>query len=201
MQTIIAGRVETQDRAEQLIATLRKNGVALVDMQAFYVNPPGMHGQFPLGGDADASKGAKKADEGQAKGVALGAAAGLAAGGVAAVAVPPLAPVLAAALTGVGAHVGGMAGALASTRDPAEQKPPGSEEADETGPPQSTDVRRGGMMLAVRVTEQSEKTVVDTMQAAGVQDIERAQGEWSDGQWVDFNPTSAPHKIKDDVSA
>jgi hypothetical protein len=131
----------------------------------------------------------------------LGAVAGLAAGGVAAVAVPPLAPVLAVALTGVGAHVGGMAGALSSTRDPREQKPEGSEEADESGPPQSTDIRRGGMMLAVRVTEQTETTVIEAMRAAEVQDIERARGRWQDGGWVDFDPVSKPNKIGDTAAA
>ena len=199
MQTIIAGRVETQQRAEQLIARLREKGVALSDMQAFFVNPPGMHDRLPIGGDADASKGAGKADEGQAKGVALGAAAGLAAGGVAAVAVPPLAPVIAVAATGVGAHVGGLAGALSATREPQKEKPAGSEEADETGPPQSTDVRRGGMMLAVRVSPATEPTVIEVMRAAQVQDIERAQGTWRDGQWADFDPTRAPDKIAEGV--
>jgi hypothetical protein len=201
MHTIIAGRVETQERAEQLIAELQRKGLALDDMQAFFVNPPGMHATFPIGGDTDIDKGAAGAGEGQAKGVALGAVAGLAAGGVAAVAVPPLAPVLAVALTGVGAHAGGLAGALSSTRDPREQKPEGSEEADETGPPQSTDIRRGGMMLAVRVTEQTEPIVIEAMRAAGTQDIERARGRWDDGQWVDFDPLSKPQKIGDRTEA
>jgi hypothetical protein len=201
MQTIIAGRIETQERAEQLIAKLRESGLPLGDMQAFFVNPPGMHATFPIGGDADISKGAKGAGEGQAKGVALGAVAGLAAGGVAAIAVPPLAPVLAVALTGVGAHVGGLAGALSSTRDPEVQKPPGSEEADETGPPQSTDIRRGGMMVAVRVTDETEKTVIEAMRAAAAQDIERARGKWVDGGWADFDPTSKPQKIGDAAHA
>ena len=26
-------------------------------------------------------------------------------------------------------------------------------------------------------------------------DLERAQGEWSDGEWVDFDPLAPPHKI------
>jgi hypothetical protein len=197
MHTIIAGRVETQERAEQLIGALQGKGLALDDMQAFFVNPPGMHAAFPVGGDTDIGKGTAEAGAGQAKGVALGAVAGLAAGGVAAVAVPPLAPVLAVALTGVGAHVGGLAGALSSTRDPREQKPEGSEEADETGPPQSTDIRRGGMMLAVRVTDRTEPIVIEAMRTAGVQDIERARGRWDDGQWLDFDPLSTPQKIGD----
>ena len=37
--------------------------------------------------------------------------------------------------------------------------------------------------------------VSDMMTAAGVEDLERAQGEWQDGQWVDFDPLAPPHKI------
>ena len=51
------------------------------------------------------------------------------------------------------------------------------------------------MMLAVRVDPANEKTVIDVLRAAGVEDLERAQGDWQDGQWVDFDPLAPPHKI------
>jgi hypothetical protein len=192
MATIIAGRVETQQRADELMARLQSRGVASDDMQAFYVNPPGQHATYPIGGDMNADTGTQKSNIGQASGVAVGAAAGLAAGAVAGAAIPPLAPIVAIAMAGVGAHVGGMAGALASTRPSDEEK---QETETRTPDPEAVDMRRGGMTLAVRVDQHNEKTVIETLAAAAVEDIERAQGEWRDGEWVDFDPLAPPHKI------
>ena len=192
MATIIASRVETQQRADELMTQLQSHGVAADDMQAFYVNPPGQHGTYPIGGDVAVDTGTEESSLGQASGVAAGAAAGLAAGAVAGAAIPPLAPIIAVALAGVGAHVGGMAGALASTRPSHEEK-----EEPETSTPDSdaVNMRRGGMTLAVRVDPANEKTVINVLSAAAVEDLERAQGDWQDGQWVDFDPLAPPHKI------
>lgn len=192
MATIIAARVETQQRADELMAQLRSRGIAIGDMQAFYVNPPGQHGTYPIGGDVDADTGTEESRLGQASGVAAGAAAGLAAGAVAGAAIPPLAPIIAVALAGVGAHVGGMAGALASTRTSHEEK---HETERKTPDSDAVDMRRGGMTLAVRVDRGNEKSVIDVLKAAAVEDLERAEGVWQDGQWVDFDPLSPPHKI------
>lgn len=192
MDTIIAGRVQTQQRAQDLIEQLQARGIAASDMQAFYVNPPGQHDSNPIGGDMDADTGTEESGVGQAAGVAAGAAAGLAAGAVVGAAIPPLAPILAMAMAGVGAHVGGMAGALSSTRTSEEEK-----RETETATPDhdAVDMRRGGMTLAVRVDPANEKTVVDLLVAEAVEDVERAQGDWQDGQWVDFDPLQPPQKI------
>ncbi|HVE88111.1 MAG TPA: hypothetical protein VNA44_00280 [Burkholderiaceae bacterium] len=192
MATIIAGRVETQQRADDLMAQLQSRGIAVGDMQAFYVNPPGQHGTYPIGGDMDADTGTEESNVGQASGIAAGAAAGLAAGAVAGAVLPPLAPIIAVAMAGVGAHVGGMAGALAATRTSDEEKRETENGAADAG---AVDMRRGGMTLAVRVDPGTEKTVVDLLTAAAVEDLERAQGDWVNGEWVDFNPLSPPHKI------
>lgn len=196
MATIIAARVQTQQRAQDLMAQLQSRGIAVADMQAFYVNPPGQHDLLPIGGDVDADTGTQESSVGQAAGVAAGAAAGLAAGAIAGAAIPPLAPILAVAMAGVGAHVGGMAGALSSTRTSDEEK-----QETETATPDkdAVDMRRGGMTLAVRVDPANEKTVVDLLNAAAVEDLECAQGEWQDGQWVDFDPLKPPHKIGAEV--
>ena len=192
MATIIAARVETQQRADDLMAQLQSRGIAVDDMQAFYVNPPGQHGTYPIGGDVDADTGTEESNVGQASGIAAGAAAGLAAGAIAGAAIPPLAPIIAVAMAGVGAHVGGMAGALASTRTSDEEK-----QRTETRLPatDAVDMRRGGMTLAVRVDSATEKTVIDLLTAAAVEDLERAQGDWQNGEWLDFDPLSPPHKI------
>lgn len=186
MQTILAGRIETQERADQLLAQLRDHGVALADMQAFYLTPPGQRAKFPIGGDEYADPHAKKAPEGQASGAAVGAVAGLVAGGVAAAAVPPLAPVIIAGVTGVGALAGSVAGAVSGAKSAEE-----AEQAPDTEAP----ARHGGLMVAVRVTPTTEAAVLETLQAAGAQDIERASGEWRDGHWVDFDPSQAPQRI------
>lgn len=192
MATIIAGRVQTQQRAQDLMEQLQARGIAASDMQAFYVNPPGQHDLHPIGGDMDADSGTQDSGVGQAAGVAAGAAAGLAAGAVVGAAMPPLAPILAVAMAGVGAHVGGMAGALTSTRPSDEEK---RETETSTPDHDAVDMRRGGMTLAVRVEPAAEKTVVDLLRAEAVEDLERAEGQWQDGQWVDFDPLQPPRKI------
>ncbi|MGZ9057661.1 MAG: hypothetical protein ACXW14_00295 [Burkholderiaceae bacterium] len=192
MATIIAARVETQQRADELMAQLQSRGVAADDMQAFYVNPPGQHGTYPIGGDVAVDTGTEESSLGQASGVAAGAAAGLAAGAVAGAAIPPLAPIIAVALAGVGAHVGGMAGALAATRTSHEEK---QETETNTPDAEAVDMRRGGMTLAVRVDPANEKIVIDLLSAAAVEDLERAQGDWQEGQWADFDPLAPPHKV------
>ncbi len=60
MATIIAARVETQQRADELMAQLQARGIRSDDMQAFYVNPPGQHGTYPIGGDMDADTGTEE---------------------------------------------------------------------------------------------------------------------------------------------
>lgn len=192
MATIIAGRVETQQRADDLMAQLQSKGLSAGDMQAFYVNPPGQHGTYPIGGDVDADTGMKETSVGQASGIAAGAAAGLAAGAIAGAVIPPLAPVLAVAMAGVGAYAGSMAGAMAATRTAEEEK---RETETSTPDHDAYDTRRGGMMLAVRVEPANEQLVIDALQAAAVEDIERTQGDWQDGQWVDFDPLRPPPKI------
>lgn len=188
MQTILAGRVETQERADQLMAQLRDRGVALADMQAFYVNQPGQHARFPIGGDEHADEAAKDAPKGQAAGAAMGAAAGLVVGGVAAAAVPPLAPVIIAGVTGVGALAGSIAGAVSASKGP--------DEMGQTAAEQQTHAHQGGLMVAVRVTPGTEEDVIAAMRGAGIDNIERARGEWRDGHWVDFDPVQAPEKIE-----
>lgn len=192
MATIIAARVETQQRAEELMAQLQSRGVAADDMQAFYVNPPGQHGTYPIGGDVAVDTGTEESSLGQASGIAAGAAAGLAAGAIAGAAIPPLAPIIAVAMAGVGAHVGGMAGALASTRASHEEN---QETETKTPDADAAGMRRGGMTLAVRVDPANEKSVIDLLSAAAVEYLERAQGDWQDGQWVDFDPLAPPHKV------
>ena len=56
--------------------------------------------------------------------------------------------------------------------------------------------RPGGVMLSVRIANPvNEKRVIATLRAEGAADIEKSNGEWRDGDWVDFNPVAAPQLV------
>jgi len=76
MATIKARRVETSERATNVVAALRARGTSAADMQEFYVNPPGQHHTHPSGGDTNADRGARHAGEGRAAGAMHSAADG-----------------------------------------------------------------------------------------------------------------------------
>lgn len=201
MQSIIAGRVGTQRRAQRARDLLLERGFANEDIQTFYVNPPGQHDATPIGGDVEHDPGLEKATSKQTAGAVAGAAAGAAAGLVAASVVAPLvAPAVLIGLAGAGAHVGGLAGAVSGGRDGAEEAV-----ATETENPGAAalDTRRGGMMVAVCVSPLTERIAIDTLREIDADDIERAQGQWVAGDWVDFDPVSPPHKVDaaDDMAA
>ncbi|TMG82113.1 MAG: hypothetical protein E6H74_11585, partial [Betaproteobacteria bacterium] len=77
MTPIIAGRFETQTEAEHSVNALKREGFTEQDITMFYVNPPGQHGTFPIGGDREASPGATQAHGGAIQGAAVGTAVGL----------------------------------------------------------------------------------------------------------------------------
>src|SRR5258708_9040497 len=72
MSKIIAGGFETLDGANAALQRLTEAGVAKKYLCTYRVNPPGMHGTYPLGGDRDKSPGAKHTEDGAAKGAAVG---------------------------------------------------------------------------------------------------------------------------------
>jgi len=178
MANILAARVETQAEAERVIAALRNAGVAAADITSFYLNPPGRHGEYPLGGDAHHDEGSKESGKTAGVGAAVGSVAGAAVGAaLGSVAGPGVAAVAGVAGASVGAYGGSLAGALTGSR---------------AGDPQQANVeepveRPAGVMVAVRV-ESSEAAALDVLRAQGALDIERTSGEWRDGAWVDFDP-------------
>jgi hypothetical protein len=57
-------------------------------------------------------------------------------------------------------------------------------------------LRPAGVILAVRIAHAtSEKFVVRDLRNGGAEDIEQAEGQWRDGDWVDFNPVQEPRLI------
>lgn len=180
MTTIIAGRLQQQSAVEDTIEELVRAGFARDRIASFYVNPPGQHDAYPIGGDQAVSAGAKETDKGAALGVAAGAAAGFAAA-------PFLGPV--GAVTGglLGAHVGGLVGSLSEMKEKGETGEH-AEDVDNVAP-----LRHAGLLVAAAIDNgDQEDGVVRIFRTMGATDIERAEGRIENGDWVDFDPVSPP---------
>ena len=119
-------------------------------------------------------------------GAGVGAAAGGAVGVAAAAAIPGLGPALALGLVALGAYTGSFAGAMAKLGDDS-----AAEESD------ASPGRKGGGMVAVRVLNaEAERIAIHTLREHGAVDVERAEGEWRDGTWHDFDPLRPPQKVQ-----
>jgi len=176
MERIIAGRFQSKDSADAVAALLGQY-IETTDICIFHNNPPGQHDAYALGGDEDADSGAEGAGK-SAAGTAIGA--GLAAGAIGALG----GPVIALAAAATGAYVGSLGGALQGL-------------GDDEGKPHAPDNRPGGIMLSVRIADPlNEKRVIATLRTEGAVDIEQADGEWSNGDWVDFDPVAPPRLIE-----
>jgi hypothetical protein len=174
MDRIIAGRFETKSTADTVALQLRQF-VASSDICIFHNNPPGQHGLYPVGGDEAVDPGADGAGESSAGGAA---AAGVAAGTIGAIG----GPIAALAAGAAGAYIGSMAGALQGL---------GNEETNQAAR------RPAGVILCVRVLDpQIEARAINILHAGGAVDIEQADGEWRNGDWVDFNPIATPRLVK-----
>ena len=190
MAKILAGRFDTHEQAEAAVNALKGAGFGTLDVTSFYVNPPGQHAQYPIGGDAHHDEGTKEAGPTAARTAALGAAAGLALGTAAGAAIggPGLVAGGAIAGAGVGGYVGALGGGLKGSRagDPSQA----TLEEPVEGP--------AGAMVVVCISDaRAEDQAVQVLRAQGAQDIERAEGEWRDGAWVDFDPRRTRQLLDD----
>lgn len=173
MDNIIAARFQTDDEAKAVAASL----VDLVDkndMCIFFNNQPGAHDS-----DRDASS---SGDQGAATGATTGAASGsVVAGTIGTLAGGPAVGALAAA---VGGYTGSLAGAAGGLPDQGEATN------------QGVHPRSAGMMLAVRVVNaDNSNQIIERLRSYGAADIERAQGKWVNGDWVDFDPATPPQRV------
>jgi hypothetical protein len=184
--TIIAGRVDDQVQADVIVEELLRAGFRRECVSSFFLNPPGQHDTYPIGGDHDRSAGAQETPKTVAEGAAAGAAIGLAATSL----LGPLGLVTGGLL---GAHVGVLIGGLAGMKERGDTGRHG-EDAENAVP-----LRRSGIMIAVAIAGRSqEDKAKHLMQAAGAQDLELAQGTIAEGDWVDFDPISTPNLIAPD---
>jgi hypothetical protein len=179
MQTIIAGRFEQQAQVQQAMSEMLRAGFSEDQISSFYVNPPGMHDRFPIGGDRDKSPGAEESEEGTSAGLAAGGAIGAAVG---AATTPLTGPFGIATGALVGAHLGNLVGTLDKMADD------GARNESPASP-----LRHAGMMIAVSVEQpDAEPLAIDVLRSLGAEDIERAEGTIVDGDWKDFDPVSPP---------
>lgn len=182
MPRIVAARFETFEEAESVSHALHRAGFAQDGVSVFFVPQPGEHGGLPIGGDRVNDPAATKAPAGALGGILGAGAVGVLIG----LAIMYLFSVSVWVLFitgGIGAYIGSLLGAMLGTK--------GSRPPRAAGQP--TGRRYGGVMAAVRVLEgEDEALAVRTLRDAGGQDIEQAEGQWQDGQWVDFDPVRSP---------
>ncbi|WP_339844420.1 glycine zipper domain-containing protein [uncultured Halopseudomonas sp.] len=192
MSTIIAGRFETQEAAEKVSASLQDTGFAPEQISLFYVNPHGQHDMYPIGGDEPASPGAEKSGRGAVLGGGVGAAAGAAIGLAAA---PVVGPVGAVVGGGIGAYTGSLVGAMKETDKESEV----DEMADETPlKEEQLTERESGVHVAVKVTADNRSVAINVLRKHQAAGLEEAQGELTDGEWVDFDPREAVKLLPED---
>ena len=62
------------------------------------------------------------------------------------------------------------------------------------------ELRPAGVMVAVNAdSAEDEEIAIDLLRDRGAQMIERADGSWRDGKWVDFDPVRPPDIIESRV--
>jgi hypothetical protein len=171
MEHIIAGRFESKSDADQAADAL-VSYVSRSDICIFHNNAPGQHGTQVSGSENLTNS---SSDVAATTSAATALAAGLTAGVIGMVG----GPVTALAAAGVAAYTGSLVGAMNGMQgEQAENLPK---------------LRPAGVILAVRIARRTiEKRVVSDLRNSGADDIEQAEGEWRDGDWVDFKPLQAP---------
>lgn len=194
MARIIAGRFQEQEQVTQVLDAMRDAGIAQERISSFYVNPPGQHNLYSIGGDREDSPGAHETGTGVAAGAATGGAVGAAVG---LTGVPVFGPVGPAVGALVGAHIGGLIGSLSQMKEKGETE---DSTPDASGSDNAMHQRKAGMLLAVAVDAPDaagpdEEEVVRLMRAFGGHDIEEAEGSIISGNWEDFDPLSAPRPL------
>lgn len=175
MALIIAGLFDTMAPAEAAALDLVRANCARENISSFFNSPPGRHDRLAIGGDEHADPKSRDASGTAVTGAALGASVGGVAGAVVA------GPVGAVAGAGVGAYVGSLAGGLQGAGD-GEIGADGRDDADLRNWP-------AGVVLAVKVgVPLNPEEIRRSLRNRGARYVIEAEGEWRDGEWVDFDP-------------
>lgn len=185
MSLIIAARFSTFDAANNAAQQLMRVGVHEDALHVFYVNPPGAHDHYPVGGDQAADPSTRPAPR-RALGTAavLGALGAIIGGVVLSIFSTSFIPVIAGA--GIGAYVGSLLGAMGGMdRHRKRVQEPHHGNVPNEGRP-------AGVLLAVNADGERAEEIARLLKAAGGEQVERALGRWREGKWVDFDPLAPP---------
>lgn len=178
MVQIVAGVFDDEQSATAVTRELHDAGFDASSLDQFVLNPPGRHHGLPLGGDEDVDPKAEGGEGGAVTGAAIGTAVGAVAG---LAATPLVGPIAIAGGAAAGAYAGSLAGAVNRMGD---DRP-------------AVEPRPAGVMVAVNTdSAEDEELAVDLMRDRGARLIERAEGSWRNGKWVDFDPVSPPDVIE-----
>jgi hypothetical protein len=179
MSKIICGMFDRSVDADATLEELKSEGFQRGEVDAFYVSPPGQHAMTPVGGDSPhSSEGSRGAGVGAGLGAVIGAVVGAAAGWVVAAA-GDIGMIVIPLGAGLGAYVGSFAGSMTRVR---------------AGRRSSASVEhpvepRGGRMIAINVDRAgTERHAIEILKRRGARDVRRAEGQWADGSWRDFDP-------------
>lgn len=179
MSHIVAGRFERSIDADAALAELPRAGFRSGEYESFYVPPPGQRDIHPLGGDVHSDAGARKAGWGAVVGAAVGAVLGLLLGAFVAGRYGFVVVLLGA---GLGAYVGSFAGGMVRSR----AATPG-----EASPEHPLDDAPAGQVVAINVDRlEMQSRAVELLRRHGARDVGRAEGDWRNGTWRDFDPRS-----------
>lgn len=181
MSKLIVARLEEQDETAAAVSALESAGFDPSTISSFYLTSPGQHDMYPIGGDSEASPGAKDAGEGAAVGAGAG---GLVGGAVGALAMPVGGPATVVGGALLGTYIGTLVGGLS------EMKEKGESESD--GEKQRL-IRKAGMLVAVEASDKpAQDLAINVLRKSGGHDFELADGRIEGGDWADFDPRVPP---------
>jgi hypothetical protein len=177
MSRIICGIFDESVHADAALEEFKRDGFQRSEVDAFYVSPPGQNAMSPVGGDSPhSSEGSRTAGVGAGLGAVIGAIIGAAIGWIAS---GELGMVVIPLGAGLGAYVGSFAGTMAKVRA-------GRYDAASVEHPVEP---RGGRMIAVNVDRpDTERKAIEILRRHAARDVRRAEGEWANGSWRDFDP-------------
>jgi hypothetical protein len=175
-KTVVA-LFQSMSDAQRAVDKLERAGFSRNDTSIVAGNEKGEYQDY-VAGSGEVGKGVAG---GAGAGAAIGGGLGLIAG-LTALAIPGFGPVIAAgplvaALTGagIGAAAGGLIGGLTQA---------GISQSDAEY--YSEGVRRGGVLVIVRSTDEQANRAVDILDDAGAEDVDKKSREWRTAGW---NPT------------
>lgn len=168
MATIIAARLQLQSQAEDAVEQLIHAGFAAEKVTSFYVNTPGQHALYPIGGDRYQSPGIDEIGTEFSEALVE----------------------VTETLIGVNVHED----THEKKPDAASNDKKTRSECVVSDPDSDIPtLRNAGMLVAVELAEPADQEKVTALfRQLGAEKIEKAEGEIVDGEWRDFDPLSEP---------